>query len=104
MGKAMKAAKAPTQSATLDALADASGIGKKEVKTVIEAIGSIAVKTLKGSGKFVVPGVAMLKLKKKPATKAGTRQMFGQTMKVKAKPAKTVVKAFPVSALKKQKW
>ena len=38
----------------------------------------------------------------KPATKAGVRMAFGQEIKVKAKPAKTVVKAFPVAALKSQ--
>ena len=38
----------------------------------------------------------------KPATKAGMRLAFGKEMQVKAKPAKTVVKAFPVAALKAQ--
>ena len=38
----------------------------------------------------------------KPATKAGVRTMFGKEVKVAAKPAKTVVKAFAASALKKQ--
>eukprot|EP00438_Fugacium_kawagutii_P008593 Skav200242 [mRNA] locus=scaffold3488:27938:28180:+ [translate_table: standard] len=35
-----------------------------------------------------------------PARKAGKKMMFGQEVMVKAQPAKTVVKAFPVSALK----
>jgi hypothetical protein len=43
----------------------------------------------------------MLKTRVKPATKAGKREMFGKTVVVKAKPAKTVVKAFPVAAIKK---
>ena len=38
----------------------------------------------------------------KPATKAGVRVMFGKETKVKAKPAKTVVKAYPAAALKAQ--
>ena len=38
------------------------------------------------------------------ATKGGTRMMFGQEMKVKPQPAKTVVKAFPASQLKSQIW
>ena len=38
----------------------------------------------------------------KPATKACVRNIFGKETKVKAKPAKTVVKAYPVAALKKQ--
>ena len=44
---------------------------------------------------FVIP---------KAATKGGTRMMFGQEMKVKPQPAKTVVKAFPASQLKSQIW
>ena len=43
----------------------------------------------------------MVKTRLKPATKAGKREVFGKVMMVKAKPARTVVKAFPVSALKK---
>jgi len=34
-------------------------------------------------------------------TKAGKREVFGKVVMVKAKPARTVVKAFPVAALKK---
>ena len=34
--------------------------------------------------------------------KAGLRMAFGAEIKVKAKPARTVVKAFPVAALKQQ--
>jgi len=33
-------------------------------------------------------------------SKAGKKMMFGKEVTVKAKPAKTVVKAFPVAALK----
>ena len=35
-------------------------------------------------------------------TKAGVRMVVGEKTKVKAKPARTVVKVFPVTALKKQ--
>merc|ERR1711924_255313 len=38
----------------------------------------------------------------KASDKSSTRVMFGVETKVKAKPARTVVKAFPVSTLKKQ--
>merc|ERR1712232_394160 len=53
------------------------------------------------SGKFVLPGLCMIKTRLKPATKAGKREVFGRVVMVKAKPARTVVKAFPVSALEK---
>ena len=42
----------------------------------------------------------MIKLKKKAATKATTRLMFGKMQKISAKPAKTVVKCYTVKALK----
>ena len=43
----------------------------------------------------------MVKTRLKPATKAGKREVFGKLMVVKAKPARTIVKAYPVAALKK---
>ena len=45
---------------------------------------------MKKTGKFVLPGLAMIKTRKKAATKGGVRQMFGKEVKVKAQPAKTV--------------
>ena len=48
-----------------------------------------------------MPGICMVKTRLKPATKAGKREVFGKLMVVKAKPARTIVKAYPVAALKK---
>eukprot|EP00439_Symbiodinium_sp_Y106_P005976 s15623_g1.t1 len=50
--------------------------------------------------KFVLPGLCMIKTRQKPATKGGTRMMFGKEVQVKAQKAKTVVKATPLAALK----
>merc|ERR1711924_197447 len=47
------------------------------------------------NGKFVIPGVVMIKTRQKKATKAGKREIFGKVVMVKAKPANTIVKAFP---------
>ena len=41
-----------------------------------------------------------MKTRNKPATKAGKREVFGKIVMVKAKPARKIVKAFPVAALK----
>jgi hypothetical protein len=50
----------------------------------------------------------LIKTRLKPATKAGKREIFGEMRVVKAKPARTIVKEFPVSALTKsflrQRW
>merc|ERR1711972_908225 len=56
---------------------------------------------VKSTGVFTIPGVCKIKTRMKPATKAGKREVFGKVVMVKAKPARKVVKAFPVSALKK---
>merc|ERR1712124_73536 len=51
-------------------------------------------------GKFAIPQLVTLKLKHKPARKAGNKMMFGKEVRVAAKPASKVVKAFPAKALK----
>merc|ERR1711907_283883 len=75
---------------------------QKACSEVINSLVAIATAEVKKNGVFTIPGLCRLKTRTKPATKAGTRIMFGKETKVKAKPAKTVVKAYPVHALKKQ--
>merc|ERR1712025_1396790 len=98
--KAMKAAKSLTKGAIAEALAGESGLKKSECSKVMDILAAVATKQVKSAGKFVIPGVCMVKTKRKAATKAGKKIMFGKEVKVKAKAAKTVVKAFPVAALK----
>merc|ERR1712058_69289 len=78
------------------------GLKQKACSEVINSIVAIATQEVKKTGVFTIPKLCRLKTRTKPATKAGVRIMFGQEMKVKAKPAKTIVKAYPVAALKKQ--
>nr|Q01239.1 RecName: Full=Major basic nuclear protein 1; AltName: Full=Protein p14 alpha/beta chain [Crypthecodinium cohnii]CAA41349.1 p14 (alpha and beta) [Crypthecodinium cohnii] len=54
---------------------------------------------VKKTGKLTIPGLVMVKTRKKPATKAGKREMFGKVVLVKAS-CQDVVKAYPVKALK----
>merc|ERR1711933_515501 len=100
--KAMKAmkggAKVMSKGALAEALAGGCELKKKDCSTVIEKLGEIAAAQVKSVGKFVLPGVCMVKTRLKPATKAGKREVFGKVVMVKARPARTVVKAFPVSA------
>merc|ERR1719208_381255 len=95
------AAKAMTQSGVVAALATGTGLKGADCKKALASLAAVATKELKSAGKFTVPGLAMLKVKTKPATKAGKREMFGKVVVVKAKPAKKVVKCFAVAALKK---
>merc|ERR1712085_189232 len=82
------------------ALETKSSVKKSDCKKVLESLAEVAAKEVK-KGKFTIPSVAMVKTRLKPATKAGKREVFGKMMMVKAKPAKTIVKAFCVAALKK---
>merc|ERR1711963_802534 len=96
--KAGKSATAMSKGQIADALATETELKKSQV---INGLAGVAAKQVKSAGKFVIPGVCMIKTRLKPATKAGKREMFGKIVAVKAKPAKTVVKAFPVAAIKK---
>merc|ERR1712232_15095 len=98
--KAMKGVKAMPKSGIADALAEACDSKRSEMAKVLEALTEVATKEVKSTGKFTIPGVCMIKTRHKPATKAGKRMAFGKEVKVKAKPARTVVKAFAVKALK----
>merc|ERR1711994_955513 len=98
--KVMKAGVKPmSKGALADALSAATEIKKSERTKVVNSLAEIATQQVKSAGKFVLPGLCMIKTRLKPATKAGKREVFGKVVMVKAKPAKTVVKAFPVSAL-----
>merc|ERR1711943_89460 len=105
MAKAMKAMKAKQVSMSAGGLfagiSSKTGSKPKEVKAIFTALQGIAASEVAKSGKFVVPNVVMLKLKHKPARPAGTRVMFGKEVKVAAKKASKVVRALPVSAIKK---
>ena len=83
-------------------IATEHGLKTKEVNEVFDSLAAIATKEVKKSGVFTLPGLCRIKTRTKPATKACTRMAFGKEMKVKAKPARTIVKAYPVAALKRQ--
>merc|ERR1711874_394846 len=102
--KAMKAMKAGARAMTggdlTKKIAESTQLKNKDVKGVFAALRTIAYAEVKKTEKFVIPQITTLKLKHKPARKAGTKVMFGKEVKVAAKPASKVVKAFPAKALK----
>merc|ERR1712127_396767 len=100
--KAMKqAAKSITKGALAEALAKATELKKSDCSKVLNSLAEVVTKEVKKTGKVLIPNIAMLKTRVKPATKAGKREIFGKVVMVKAKPAKTIVKAFPAAAIKK---
>merc|ERR1719396_204182 len=101
--KSMKAGGKPmTKTALAQTIADGVEMKRKEVVAVLDSLHGVAASELKKAGKFTIPGVCMVKTRQKPATKAGKREVFGKVVMVKAKPAKTAVKAFCAAALKKE--
>jgi nucleoid DNA-binding protein len=94
-----------TKSQILSSLADETGLSKKEVTAVIDALAEMAQSHLKkgGSGEFSVPSLGV-KLKRiiKPAREArkGTNPFTGEEIMIKAKPAVTSVKATALKVLK----
>merc|ERR1719499_2646886 len=96
----MKGGKPLSKGALAQALSDGTELKKSQVTKVLDTLASVATQEVKKTGKCTIPGLCMIKTRMKPATKAGKREVFGKMMLVKAKPAKTVVKAFAVAALK----
>merc|ERR1719148_288790 len=89
---------AMSKSGIAEALATATELNKADCAKVLASLAEVGAKEVKSTGKFVLPGLFMVKTRMKPATKAGKREVFGKVVMVKAKPAKTVVKAFCVAA------
>merc|ERR1712118_378532 len=98
MGKSAK--KAMTGTDIVKTISEKTGLKSKEIKGVFSELQTIAYKEVAKTEKFVIPQLVMLKLKHKPATRAGKRVMFGKEVKVAAKPARKIVKAFPAKSLK----
>merc|ERR1719217_1274019 len=100
--KAMKAGvRALSKTGMADGIASSLELKPRDVTKVLGALADVGAKELKSVGKFTLPGLCIIKTRRKPATKAATRTMFGKEVKVAAKPAKTVVKAFCNSKIKK---
>ena len=77
-----------TKSQLLEALANKSGLSKKEVKNFLDAMAEVAYREVKASGEFTVPGIGKL-VKKHRAARMGRNPATGATIQI---PAKTVVK------------
>merc|ERR1712007_181716 len=102
MGAPMMKSTVMTWAALCAAIAEACEIKSKTAPIALATLATVGAGEVKKSGKFVIPGLAMIKTRKKPATKAKKMLMFGEMKLVKAKPAKTVVKAFAAKAIKDQ--
>ena len=93
-----------TKSEFVNTIADRSGLSKEQVATVLSALNAVVVEQLsnQGPGEVTIPGLIKLNLAIKPATPArdGIHPFTKQPTVFKAKPARRVVKARPIKALK----
>lgn len=98
-------AKPLNKSQTFQVLSEESGLSKKDVAAVFDALERVIKEQLgkKGPGTMALPGLLKLKRISKPATKEATKPnpfKPGEMMVVKAKPARNLVKAQPLKNLK----
>lgn len=77
-----------TKTQIISAVAENSGLSKKEVTTVIETMVEMAYKEAKKNGEFTVPGLGKL-VKVQRKARIGRNPATGQEIKI---PAKTVAK------------
>lgn len=96
-------AKTMTKSALYQEIANSTKLTRKQVSEVFDALAKLVCRELgkKGPGGFTLPGMAKLKLVRKPATKArqGINPFTKQPQMFKAKPARNVVRIRPLKAL-----
>lgn len=103
------AKKPPTKTEIFNAIAEDTGLNKKQVAEVFDSLAGEINKSLAAGKKtdeksFTIPGLCKIVTKYKPAQKGGVEKPDpfnpGQTMITKAKPASQQVKIRPLKALK----
>lgn len=77
-----------TKSQIMATLAEKSGLAKKDVVTLMDALTALAYSETKDSGEFTIPGVGKL-VKKQRQARMGRNPATGAQIQI---PAKTVVK------------
>jgi nucleoid DNA-binding protein len=93
-----------TKTQFVTALADKSGLKKKQVTKVLEALNATVAHELgrRGQGEVVIPGLLKLSVVSKPATPQheGINPFTKAPMTYKAKAARKLIKVRPLQALK----
>jgi nucleoid DNA-binding protein len=102
---AKKAAGKPmTKGEIVSGIAEATGLTRKQVSSVFEAMSNQIRKSLgrNGPGTYTVPSLMKLVVVRKPATPArkGINPFTGEETTFKAKPARNIVKVRPLRGLK----
>ena len=93
-----------TKTQIVGSLADSTGLTKKQVNAVMDAMNNLIEGSIKkrGAGEFTIPGMIKITTVRKPAVKArkGINPFTGEETMFKAKPATTAVKIRPLKKMK----
>ena len=83
-------------------IANQSGLEKKQVSAVLDALSNVVYQELKAQREVVIPGLIKLTSVTKPAVpeREGINPFTKEPTIFKAKPARTVIKPRPLKALK----
>ena len=88
----------------MTSLSDKTGLTKKQVAGLFDALAGLIAENLaeQGPGVFAIPGMMKIKVVRKPATEArqGVNPFTGEETVFKAKPARNTVKIAPLKGLK----
>jgi nucleoid DNA-binding protein len=99
-----KVGKPVSKSVMYQTLAEATGLSRKQIASVFDELTNLIKRDVgkRGPGVFALPGLLKIKRVNKPATKArqGRNPATGEPMMIKAKPARTIVRAQPLKSLK----
>ncbi|CAE8609371.1 unnamed protein product [Polarella glacialis] len=81
--RAMKAGKpgkmAMMKGGLVETLASETELKKSECSKIVDAITTVGAGSVKSTGKFVLPGLCVSRIRQRAAAKAGARNMFGKT-------------------------
>jgi len=104
MAKSEGDKKPMTKTEVLIALAESTGLEKKDVGRLFDELAKLIQQNLSdgGPGVFSIPNLLKVKVVRKPATpeREGINPFTKEPTTIKAKPAKNVVKAQPLKQLK----
>lgn len=95
--------KPPTKTEIYRAVAEKTGLPRKEVVGVMDAVTEIMAKSVKKHGEFNYLGLMKMTLVKKPAVRGGKlvkNPFTGEMVKQKPRPASRTVKVRPMKAIK----
>lgn len=103
--KKVAATKPPTKAEIYRQLAEETGLTRKQIIEVTDALTGLMVKSVRKHGEFNLLGLMKLRLVKKPAVKGGKlvrNPATGEMIPQKPKPASKTVRIRPMKAIKDQ--